>query len=87
MTGNREETTAAEKSKRWVVPALLGTLIAVPVLILIFSNLDSSSIAWAGWEWEAPRWIVLGATFLAGAASSPVFAWAWRRWRRRRRAA
>lgn len=85
VNGDGAEPTEADRPRRWVGPALVAALIGVPVLILIFSNLESAAIAWAGLEWEAPRWVVLGATFVAGAVFGRVLSWAWRRRRRRLR--
>lgn len=74
-----------ERSSRWVGAALLFLAIVVPMLILVVSNTESATVAWAGFEWEAPRWVVLAATFAAGAVGGKVLGWAWRGWRRRRR--
>lgn len=80
--------TTREPSYRWVVPLILGLAIFAPIAILIISNTDSTTIAWAGFEWEGPTWVVLFGTFIAGLLASPLFGWSWRRWhiRRRRRA-
>jgi uncharacterized integral membrane protein len=86
MTDPRPERKGTSESPlRWIVPALLGAVVVTPVLIFIASNTGSTPVAWAGLEWEAPLWIVLGVTFLAGMLSAPLFAWGWRRWRKRRR--
>jgi uncharacterized integral membrane protein len=64
---------------------LLLVVVVVPVVILIVSNTDSAVVAWAGFEWEAPRWLVLAATFAAGVIGGKLFGWLWRSWRKRRR--
>lgn len=91
MTDDHATTAASsavpERSYRWVGAALLFLAIVIPVLILVVSNTESSTLAWAGFEWEAPRWLVLAATFGAGAVGGKVAGWVWRGWRRRRRSA
>lgn len=71
--------------RRWVGPAVALLLVVIPVVILVASNTASDTLAWAGYEWEAPRWLVLAATFAAGAVGGKLFGWLWRSWRRRRR--
>jgi uncharacterized integral membrane protein len=60
-------------------------LILTPIVILIVSNPDTATIAWAQFEWEAPRWLVLTATFVAGMIGGKLIGGVWRAWRRRRR--
>ena len=72
-------------SRRWIGPALLLALVVVPVVILILSNPDTVTLAWAGYEWEAPGWLVYSATFVAGVIGSKLMGWLWRSGRRRRR--
>lgn len=60
-------------------------IVVTPVAILIASNRDSAAVRWAGFEWNAPGWLVLTATFVAGAIGGRVLGWLWRSWRRRRR--
>jgi uncharacterized integral membrane protein len=72
-------------SRRWIGTLVLLALVMTPIVILIASNTDTGTIAWAGWEWEAPRWLVLTATFVAGVIGGKLFGWLWRSWRRRRR--
>lgn len=87
MSDSRREGASAtqEPSFRWIGPLLLGFLVFAPIAILIISNTDSATVAWAGYEWEGPRWVVLFGTFIAGMLASPLFVWSWRRWRIRRR--
>lgn len=73
-------------SRRWVGVTVLLALVVVPVVILVVSNTDSTTLAWAGFEWEAPRWLILAATFFAGAVGGKLFGLLWRAWLRRRRA-
>lgn len=82
MTDDRQ---AVERPKRWIGPTLLLAAFLTPIAILVVSNTESSAIAWAGFEWQAPRWLILTATFVAGAIGGRLFGWAWRSWRRRRR--
>ncbi|MBI5157427.1 MAG: DUF1049 domain-containing protein [Acidimicrobiia bacterium] len=77
--------TGSAPSRRWFGPALLLALVVTPVVILIVSNPDTVTLAWAGYEWEAPGWLVYSATFVAGAVGGKLFGWLWRSWRRRRR--
>ncbi|HLE39103.1 MAG TPA: hypothetical protein VJA44_05560 [Acidimicrobiia bacterium] len=72
-------------SRKWLGPALLLILVVVPVVVLVASNTESDTLAWAGYEWEAPRWLVLAATFVAGGVGAKLLGWLWRSWRRRRR--
>ena len=71
--------------RRWIGPALLLAVVVTPVVILMASNTESASLAWAGFEWNAPGWVVYSATFVAGAVGGKLFGWLWRSWRRRRR--
>ena len=74
-----------EIKRRWLGPLLLAALILVPVGILIFSNLESTEVTWAGFEFDQPLWLILIATFVAGMIGGKIFGWAWRKWRQRRR--
>ena len=85
MTTDRTDTQAVEKPNRWIGPLVLLAVILTPIVILIVSNPDTTAIAWAQFEWEAPRWLVLSATFVAGAIGGKALGWVWRTWRRRRR--
>jgi len=83
---NHEPRPAVEKPNRWIGPFLLLLVVGIPIVILIFSNTEPTTIEWAGFQWkDAPRWLVLLATFVAGLVLSPIFGWLWRAWRRRRR--
>ena len=89
MTSSGQQPVIIEPTptppRRWIGPAILLVALITPVVILILSNRESSALAWAGWEWEAPRWLVLTATFVAGMIGGKLFGWLWRSWRRRRR--
>ena len=79
------EGSHVARPRRWVGPTVLLVVFLTPIVILVASNTDSSAIAWAGFEWQAPRWLILTVTFVAGAIGGRLFGWAWRSWRRRRR--
>ena len=81
--GSIPEPPAPPKS--WIGPAIFLVIVLVPVLILIFSNTDSADFSWAGFEWSAPGWVILGLTFIAGAVLSRLLAWVWRKLLVRRR--
>jgi uncharacterized integral membrane protein len=84
MTNDRPDTTQIpEPPNRWIGPLILLVVIVTPIAILIVSNTETTAIAWAGLEWEGPRWLVLAATFVAGAVGGKVLGWLWRSWRRR----
>ncbi len=72
-------------SRRSFGALLLLLLVVTPIAIMVASNTDSGIISFAGWDWEAPRWLVLSATFFAGVIGGKLFGWLWRSWRRRRR--
>jgi len=84
MTTDRPESTQpSDKPNRWIGPLILLLAIVTPIVILIVSNTETTAIAWAGFEWTAPRWLVLAVTFVAGAIGGKVLGWVWRSWRRR----
>jgi uncharacterized integral membrane protein len=87
MTNDRPDTQSqtVAKPNRWIGPLILLVLLITPIVILIVSNTESSTVAWAQYEWDAPHWLVLSATFVAGAIGGKLFGWVWRTWRRRRR--
>jgi uncharacterized integral membrane protein len=72
-------------SGRGIGAALLLAIVVTPIVVLIVSNPDIATVAWANWDWEAPMWLVLSATFLAGIIGGKLFGWLWRTWRRRKR--
>ena len=80
-----DETPA--RSRRWVAPAVFVVILLTAVLVLIFSNTETTPLRFAGAEWSAPRWVVLAATFLAGAIVTRLIGWGWRTWRKRGRSA
>lgn len=87
MTNERSESQqqTVEQPNRWIGPLILLLVVLTPIIILIASNLDSATVAWANYEWIAPQWMVLSATFVAGAIGGKLIGWLWRSWRRRRR--
>lgn len=87
MTTDRSDTQqqTVEAPRRWIGPLILLILVVTPIAILVASNTESSTLAWAGYEWTAPQWLVLSATFVAGAIGGKMLGWLWRSWRRRRR--
>ncbi len=80
-----EQQPAPRPPRYGFLTLIMLVAVVAPVVILIVSNTDSGAIAWAGWEWEAPRWLVLSATFVAGMIGGKLFGWLWRSWLRRRR--
>ncbi|MEX0826611.1 MAG: hypothetical protein WD184_07695 [Acidimicrobiia bacterium] len=87
MTNDRPDTQqqTVEEPRRWFGPLILLVVILTPIVILIVSNTDTATLAWANYEWSAPQWLVLSATFVAGLVGGKVLGWLWRSWRRRRR--
>ena len=73
------------RNRKWIAPVVYAAVVLVPVLILIFSNTASSTLQFAGAEWNAPLWLILAATFVAGALVTRLVGWGWRRMRRRRK--
>jgi len=59
--------------------------VLVPIAILIFSNLDSIEVSWAGFRFNQPLWALLLDTFLAGMVGGKLAGWGWRKWRKRRK--
>jgi len=72
-------------SRRWIGFLLLLIVVMTPIVVLIVSNPDNATVAWANWDWDGPMWLVLTATFFAGVIGGKLFGWLWRSWRRRRR--
>jgi uncharacterized integral membrane protein len=87
MTNDRPDTQqqTVEEPRRWIGPLILLVAILTPIVILIVSNTETATLAWANYEWSAPQWLVLSATFAAGLVGGKVLGWLWRSWRRRRR--
>ena len=81
----RVDTGRSTFDRRWVGPAILSAAVLVPIGILIFSNLDSTEVSWAGFRFDQPLWMILIATFLSGMLGGKVAGWGWRRWRKRRK--
>lgn len=80
-----ERASEIDRPNLWIGPTVLAVVVIVPILILVFSNTDSSTVEWAGLDWEAPMWLVLGVTFVAGMVVGKLTGWGWRLWRRHRR--
>lgn len=74
-----------EAPRRWVGAVILAAFIVVPIGILVFSNLDTTEVSWAGFKLDQPLWAILIVTFVAGMLGGKLGGWGWRRWRRRRR--
>ena len=81
----RDEAIQRLEHRRWIGPAVLTAVVVVPVVILIFSNLEATEVSWAGFRFNQPLWVVLVVTFLAGMLGGKLGGWGWRRWRRRRK--
>ena len=79
------ESPAPVRSRAWIAPTIYLLAVVVPVVVLIFSNTDTARIGFAGWEWNAPLWLILAITFVAGAIVTRLLGWVWRTMRRRRR--
>lgn len=79
-----QPATGADR-RRWLGAAAVAAVVLVPIGILVFSNLDSTEVSWAGFQFNQPLWLVLFATFVAGMVGGKVGGWLWRRWRKRRR--
>jgi uncharacterized integral membrane protein len=79
------EEPKEDRPSLWVGPALLLLVVTVPVLILVFSNPDSQEVSWAGFSLDAPLWLILLITFIAGALVTRLFGWAWGAVMRRRK--
>jgi uncharacterized integral membrane protein len=86
MTTPAGQQPKAETPNLWVGPLLTFIVLLVPTLILVFSNTDSKTLHFAGFEWTAPLWVILLATFAAGIIVTQLFGWLWGVFRRRRRA-
>lgn len=74
-----------EPQRRWALSTIVALIVVVPIGILIFSNLDSTEVSWAGFAFEQPLWLVLLTTFIAGMIGGKLFGWGWRRYRQRRK--
>jgi uncharacterized integral membrane protein len=85
--GTDEQRAAAapelERPRTWILPLLWVALLVVPVVILVLSNTDSREVGFAGFTWEAPMWIILAITFVAGALLTRLVGWTWNAIRRR----
>ncbi len=82
-----EEQARPARSRAWVAPTIFLAAIMIPVVILVFSNTESTIVRFAAWEVTAPRWLILAITFFAGALVTRLAGWAWRAMRRRRKKA
>jgi uncharacterized integral membrane protein len=84
MTAPAQQTQPAETPNFWAAPLLFFVVLLVPTLILVFSNTKSATLNFAGFDWNAPLWVILLATFAAGIILSRLFGWLWGVFRRRR---
>jgi len=84
MTAPAQQTQPAETPNFWAAPLLFFVVLLVPTLILVFSNTKSATLNFAGFDWSAPLWVILLATFAAGIILSRLFGWLWGVFRRRR---
>ena len=84
MTTPAGQTARNDTPNLWVGPLLAFVVLLVPALILVFSNTDSEKLRFAGLEWNAPLWLILLATFVAGMVLAQLFGWLWGAFRRRR---
>jgi uncharacterized integral membrane protein len=87
VTSPEQRTSAVQEKKTpnlWVGPLFFFLVLLAPTLILIFSNTEKKELRFWGWAWEAPLWLILLATFLAGIILSRLFGWVWRAFRKRR---
>ena len=79
------ESPAPERSRAWIAPTVFLAAIVIPVLVLVFSNTETTIVRFGLWEGTAPRWIILLITFVAGALVTRLVGWAWRVMRRRQK--
>lgn len=87
MSGVPERTApqqSADTPNLWAGPLLTLMVLLTPTLILVFSNTGAADLSFAGWQWNAPLWVILLATFGAGMILGRLFGWVWRAFRRRR---
>jgi uncharacterized integral membrane protein len=85
MSETPEPAPEPRQLRRWLDPAAFLLFVVAPVLVLIFSNMESRRVEFAWWEWNAPLWLILAVTFLAGAVITRTAGWYLRRRRRRRK--
>lgn len=83
--GASAERPQVDEPNLWIGPLVAAAAVIIPILILVFSNTSTARVEWAGFDWEAPLWMVLAATFAAGAIGGKLAGWGWRQWRKRRR--
>jgi len=79
------EHPSDEGPNLWIGPVVAAAAVIIPILILVLSNTSTARVEWAGFDWEAPLWVVLAATFAAGTVGGKLAGWGWRQWRKRRR--
>jgi uncharacterized integral membrane protein len=76
---------APERPRTWILPLGFFVAVAAVVMILVLSNTDSHELGFAGFRWEAPLWIILTVTFVAGAVLTRLVGWIWTSIRKRGR--
>lgn len=84
MTAPEGQKPKADTPNLWAGPLVTFILLLTPTLILVFSNTESHTLRFAGFEWTAPLWAILLATFAAGIVLSRLFGWLWGVFSRRR---
>ena len=76
------QALSAAKRRRFGIGFLLGSGVAAVVGVFIFQNKDSTRLHLFWVDFDAPLWLFLLATFVAGALGWELFHAAWRRLRR-----
>lgn len=78
------QVQATKTPNLWAGPLITLVLLLVPTLMLVFSNTQTQALSFLQWDWEAPLWVILLATFVAGIIFARLFSWIWRVFRKRR---
>jgi uncharacterized integral membrane protein len=87
----REDGVAGGRRRVGTLWFVLGIAVAIPATIFALSNVEPTTIEFAGWEAEVPLYLVIGASLFAGivigAALASAIGVTRRRARRRQRKA